>query len=268
MLSIKELVNYERCRRPVVTVIGKDTHMFGAGKNIGGFGPGGAGFGGWGGPGIGTEWGGADSGGPKSSDGWGDGPGFGGAAGPDRPGAGGPFKKAAVVAGLLLDGPADAAEVAKRLSTYSHGAVQPPTERVELLLAVMAGKGVVTLDNGVATLTELGRNLLAWRGVNADTARALLAQAEKFGDVFKIRRELKATADLARTITWTGTDEQKKVLKKARALILSAINEAKRALHESLAAEANEHSAGEHTAAVLSDDELRALRAILAKLAA
>ena len=188
--------------------------MFGAGK-FGGFGPGGPGFGGWGGPGIGGEWGGFGA--PGAGDGWGGGPGFGGPGGPERPGFGGPFKKAAVVAVLLLDGPADAAEVVKRLSKASHGAVKPPKERVELLLAVMAGKGVVTLDDGEATLTELGRNLLAWRGINSDTARALLAQAEKFGDVFKIRRELKATADLARTITWTGTDEQKKTLKKARA---------------------------------------------------
>ena len=220
--------------------------MFGAGK-FGGFGPGGfggPGFGGWGGPGIG------------------------GAGGPDRPGFGGPFKKAAVVGGLLLDGPADAAEVVKRLAKASHGVVKPPKERVELLLAVMAGKGVVTLDNGEATLTELGRNLLAWRGINADTARALLAQAEKFGDVFKIRKELKATADLARTITWTGTDEQKKTLKKARASILAAITEAKRSLHESLAADAHDHSGTEHSPALLSDDELRELRTILAKLAA
>lgn len=241
--------------------------MFGAGK-VGGFDFGGAGFEGWGGPVSGAKWGGSGFGAAKSGGGWGDGPGFGGPGAADRPGFGGPFKKAAVVAGLLLDGPADAAEVAKRLSKYSHGAVQPPKERVELLLAVMAGKGVVTIDNGEATLTELGRNLLAWRGINADTARALLAQAEKFGDVFKIRRELKATADLARTITWTGTDEQKKALKKARASILTAITEAKRSLHESLAAETHEHSAAEHSAAALSDTELRELRNILAKLTA
>lgn len=239
--------------------------MFGAGK-FGGFSPGGTGFGGWGGPGIGGEWGGGGFGAPGAGDGWGGGSGFGGPGGPDRPGFGGPFKKAAVVAGLLLDGPADAAEVVKRLSKASHGAVKPPMERVELLLAVMAGKGVVTLDDGEATLTELGRNLLAWRGINADTARALLAQAEKFGDVFKIRRELKATADLARTITWTGTDEQKKTLKKARASILAAITEAKRSLHESLAAEAHGHSGAEHSSAALSDTELRELRSILAKL--
>ena len=224
---------------------------------MGGFVLGGTGFEGFDAPGVGADLNGAGFGGPKSSDGW-----------ADRPGSGGPFKKAAVVAGLLLEGPADAAEMVKRLSEYSHGAVQPPKDRVGLLLAVMAGKGVVTIDNGEATLTELGRNLLAWRGINADTARALLAQAEKFGDVFKIRRELKATADLARTITWTGTDEQKKALKTARASILTAITEAKRSLHESLAAGAHEHSATEHSAAMLSDAELRELRNILAKLTA
>lgn len=236
--------------------------MFGAGK-FGGFGPGGfggPGFGDFAGPGSGGDWGRGGFDGPGFGGGRGAGPGFGG------PGFGGPFKKAAVVAGLLLDGPADAAEVVKRLSKASHGAVKPPKDRVELLLAVLAGKGLVSLDNGEASLTELGRNLLAWRGINADTARALLAQAEKFADVVKIRRELKATADLARTITWTGTDEQKKTLKKAKASILAAITEAKRSLHESLAADAQDHAAPDHSPAALSDAELQGLRAILEKL--
>ena len=133
----------------------------------------------------------------------------------------------------------------------------------------MAGKGLVTLDKGEATLTELGRNLLAWRGINADTARAMLAQAEKFADVVKIRRELKATADLARTITWTGTDEQKKTLKEAKASILAAIKDAKRSLHEALAADTHEHAGHVHevhSPAALSDEELQQLRALLAKL--
>ncbi len=240
--------------------------MFGAGK-FGGFGPGGfgpgggpGGFGGPGGPGGPGGFGGfGGPGGPGFG-----GPGFGGGWG--GPGPGGPFKKAAVVAALLLDGPADAAEVVKRISKASHGAIKPPKERAELLLSVMAGKGVVTLDNGVATLTELGRNLLAWRGINADTARAMLAQAEKFADVVKIRRELKATAELARTITWTGTDEQKQTLKGAKASILAAIKEAKRSLHESLAADAPDHAATDQSPAALSDAELRELRSILAKL--
>ena len=230
--------------------------MFGAGK-FGGFGPGGMG-----GPGYSQGWGGGGFGGP----GWGGGPGFGGPGGPGGPGFGGPFKKAAVVGAMLLDGPADAAELVKRVSESTHGAIKPSRERAELLLAVMAGKGVVTLDNGEATLTELGRNLLAWRGVNADTARAMLGQAEKFADVVKIRRELKATAGLARTITWNGTDEQKKTLKKARASILAAITEAKRSLHESLAADAHDHAPTDQSTAALSAAELQELRTILAKL--
>lgn len=228
--------------------------MFGAEK-FGGLGLADREVGGWGAPGMDREWGGGGFGAP----------GFDGPGGFGRPGFGGKFKKAAVVAGLLLDGPADAAEVVKRLSKASHGAVKPPKERVELLLAVMAGKGVVTLDEGEATLTELGRNLLVWRGINADTARALLAEAEKFGDVFKIRRELKATAELARRITWTGTDEQKKTLKKARASILAAIKDAQRSLHHALAADGHDHEAEDQ--ATLTDDELRALRSLLAKLA-
>jgi hypothetical protein len=159
--------------------------------------------------------------------------------------------------------------VVKRLSKASNGAIKPPKDRAELLLSVLAGKGVVSLDDGVATLTELGRNLLAWRGINADTARALLKQAEKFSDVVKIRRELKATADLARTITWTGTDEQKQTLKKAKASILAAIKEAKRSLHEALAADAPDHEAKDHTPAApaaLTDAELQTLRTLLGKL--
>jgi len=117
-----------------------------------------------------------------------------------------------------------------------------------------------------AMLTELGRNLLAWRGINADTARALLAGAEKFADVIKIRRELKATAELARRITWTGTDEQKKTLKKARGSILAAVKEAQRSLHESLAADTHDHAGTDESPAALSDAELKELRAILAKL--
>ncbi len=240
--------------------------MFGAGQ-FGGLSLAGQGVGGWGGPGMGGEWGGGSWGAPGPDGGWGGGPGFEGPGGFGRPGFGGPFKKAAVVSALLLDGPADAAGVVKRLSKASHGAVKPPKERVELLLAVLAGKGVVTMDEGEATLTELGRNLLAWRGINADTARALLAEAEKFSDVFKIRRELKATAELGRRITWTGTDEQKKTLKAARASILAAVKDAQRSLHEALAADSLDEEAKDHAPATLTDDERQALRSLLAKLA-
>ena len=99
-----------------------------------------------------------------------------------------------------------------------------------------------------------------------DTARAMLGQAEKFADVVKIRRELKATAELARTITWTGTAEQKRTLKEARASILAAVKEAKRSLHESLAAEPADHDGAHDSAESLSAAELKELRTILAKL--
>lgn len=228
--------------------------MFGA-EQFGGFGPGGTEGGCGRGALLEAPWAGSSGVG---------GPGFGGGWG--GPGPGGPFKKAAVVAALLLDGPADAGEVVKRISKASHGAVKPPKERAELLLSMMAGRGVVSLDNGEATLTELGRNLLAWRGMNADTARAMLGEAEKFADVVKVRRELKATAELARTITWTGTSEQKRTLKEARASILVAVKEAKRSLHEALAAEPAHTGGAASSSSTLSDSEVAELRAILAKL--
>lgn len=180
-------------------------------------------------------------------------------------GPGGFLMKATAVAALLLDGPADAAGVVARIAAASGGAVAPPAERAELMLALMAGRGVVSLDNGEATLTELGRNLLALRGVNADTARAMLAQAAKFSDVVKIHRELKATGQLARTIAQTGTAAQKQTLNEARAAILTAITEAKRTLHESLATGGGEQPEPGDTAE-LSAAELAQLRSILAKL--
>lgn len=192
--------------------------------------------------------------------------GFNRSGGPAGPGFGGRFKKAAMAGALLLDGPADAAELVKRVSKASHGAITPPKQRAELLLTVMAGKGVVTLDDGEATLTELGRNLLAWRGINADGARAMLGQAEKFADVVKIRRELKATAGLARTIARDGTDDQRQTLKKARVSILAAITEAKRSLHESLAADAHARAETSEPTAAFSAADLQELRTILAKL--
>ncbi|GBG38138.1 hypothetical protein [Mycobacterium montefiorense] len=198
----------------------------------GGFG-GGFGFGGFGGPGFG--------GGPGGFGGWGKhgwghggpgGPGFGGGFGPGgRP----PLKRAAfVTAALLLDGPADAAQVVQRVSDATDGAVTPPQDIAELAIGLLAGRGVVTVDNGVATLTELGNNLLAWRGISSETAHAFLKRAGQFGDVFKIRRELFEIAGLARTITWTGTDEQKQQLAEARTRVLEALREAKKALHRVL----------------------------------
>ncbi|MGO9507754.1 MAG: hypothetical protein ACLPXZ_10550 [Mycobacterium sp.] len=187
------------------------------GPGFGGFG-GGPGFGGFGGPGSGGGFGGH---------GWG--PGGGGH------GRRGGLKRAAFgTAAMLLDGPADAAQVVQRVSDKTDGAITPPQEMAELAIGLLAGRGIVTVDDGVATLTELGRNLLAWRGINSDTAQAFLSRAAKFGDVFKIRRELFELAGLARTITWTGTDEQKQQLAETRTKVLEALTDAKKTLHRVL----------------------------------
>ena len=200
-------------------------------------------FGGFGGPGFGGPgFGGPGFGGPGfGGPGFG-GPGFGG-PGFGGPGAGGageggpgfaPFGKrgrhslkraAFVTAALLLDGPADAAQVVQRVSDATGGAFTPPQDLAELTIGILAGRGVVTVDAGVATLTELGRNLLAWRGISSETAHAFLGRAAKFGDVAKIRKELFEIAGLARTIAWTGTDEQKQKLATARTKVLEALTE-------------------------------------------
>jgi hypothetical protein len=209
----------------------------------------GGGFGGFGGPGFG----GFGSGGPGGfGGGWG---GFGGGGwdkhggghgGPGGPGLGGGFgpgrrhrlKRAAfVTAALLLDGPADAAQIVQRVVDATDGAFTPPQDVAELAIGLLAGRGVVTVDNGVATLTELGQNLLAWRGISSETAHAFLGRAAKFGDVFKIRRELFEVAGLARTITWTGTDEQKQQLAETRTKVLEALRDAKKTLHRVLASD-------------------------------
>jgi hypothetical protein len=206
--------------------------FFGGFGGFGGPGFGGPGFGGPGGFGGGGFGGG---GGGWGNHGWGHG-GPGGPGGPGfGPGGRPPLKRAAfVTAALLLDGPADAAQVVQRVSDATDGAITPPQEIAELAIGLLAGRGVVTVDNGVATLTELGNNLLAWRGVSSETAHAFLARAGQFGDVFKIRRELFEVAGLARTITWTGTDEQKQQLAEARTKVLDALREAKKTLHRVL----------------------------------
>ncbi|ORV82756.1 hypothetical protein AWC11_23325 [Mycobacterium interjectum] len=197
-------------------------------------------FGGFGGPGFGGPgFGGPGFGGGWTEKGWGQG-GFGGGPG-FKGGFGGghgrrPFLKRAafVTAALLLDGPADAAQIVQRVSDATEGAFTPPQDVAELAIGLLAGRGVVTVDNGVATLTELGRNLLAWRGISSETAHAFLGRAAKFGDAFKIRRELFEIAGLARTITWSGTDEQKQQLAETRTKVLEALTEAKKALHRVL----------------------------------
>ena len=145
------------------------------------------------------------------------------------------LKRAAfVTAAMLLDGPADAAQIVQRVSDATEGAFTPPQDLAELAIGLLAGRGMVTVDDGVATLTELGQNLLAWRGVSSETAHAFLGRAAKFGDAFKIRREMFEFAGLARTIAWTGTDEQKQQLAEARTKVLEALTEAKKALHRVL----------------------------------
>ncbi|MDT5090438.1 MAG: hypothetical protein QOG47_3145 [Mycobacterium sp.] len=194
---------------------------------FGGPGFGGPGFGGpgWGGPG-GQGWGG------PGGQGWGGhgGPGFGG------PGFGGRHKRVVVgTAALLLDGPANAEQLVQRVAEATDGAFAPPQEIVELAIGKLAGRGFVTVDDGVATLTELGRNVLQWKGISSESIHARLAHAGKFGDVAKIRWGLFELAGLARTIHWSGTDAQKEKLAEARAKVLTAITEAKKSLHAALA---------------------------------
>ncbi|WP_406817427.1 hypothetical protein [Mycobacterium sp. M23085] len=179
-------------------------------------------FGGFGGPGFG---------GPGFG-----GPGFGGpgAAPYGKKGRHGLKRAAFVTAALLLDGPADAAQVVQRVTDATGGAFTPPQDVAELAIGILAGRGVVTVDGGVATLTELGRNLLAWRGISSETAHAFLGRAAKFGDVVKIRKELFEIAGLARTIAWTGTEEQKQQLAETRTKVLEALTDARKALHRVL----------------------------------
>jgi hypothetical protein len=194
---------------------------------FGGPGFGGPGFGGpgFGGPGFGGPgWGGPGQGGQ----------GFGGHWG--RPGPGGRHKRLVVgTAALLLDGPANAEQIVQRVSDATDGAFAPPQEIVELAIGKLAGRGFVTVSDGVATLSELGRNVLQWKGISSESIHARLAQAGKFKDVAKIRWGLFELAGLARTIHWSGTDAQKEKLAEARAKVLTAITEAKQSLHGALA---------------------------------
>jgi hypothetical protein len=205
--------------------------MFGGGFS-GGPGWGGPGFGGpgFGGPGFG----GPGFGGPGfGGHGWG---GHGGHGGPGGPGFGGRHKRVVVgTAALLLDGPANAEQIVQRVSEATDGAFAPPQEIVELAIGKLAGRGFVSVEDGVATLTELGRNVLQWKGISSESIHARLAQAGKFKDVAKIRWGLFELAGLARTIHWSGTDAQKEKLAEARAKVLTAITEAKQSLHAALA---------------------------------
>ncbi|HXS85071.1 MAG TPA: hypothetical protein VN741_05465 [Mycobacterium sp.] len=196
------------------------------------FGGGFSGGPGWGGPGFGGPgFGGPGFGGPGFG-----GHGWGGHGGPGGPGFGGRHKRVVVgTAALLLDGPANAEQIVQRVSEATDGGFAPPQEIVELAIGKLAGRGFVTVDGGVATLTELGRNVLQWKGISSETIHARLAQAGKFGDVAKIRWGLFELAGLARTIHWSGTDAQKEKLAEARTKVLTAITEAKQSLHGALA---------------------------------
>jgi len=214
--------------------------MFGGGFS-GGPGWGGPGFGGhgWAGPGFGgggPGFGGPGFGGPGfGGHGFG-GHGWGGHGGHGGHGFGGPRKRVVVgTAALLLDGPANAAQIVQRVSEATDGALTPPEGIVELAIGHLAGRGFVTVSDGVATLTEQGTNVLAWKGVTSEGFHARLAQVAKFGDVIKIRWGLVELAGLARTIAWSGTDAQKAKLAEARTKVLTAITEAKKSLHSALA---------------------------------
>src|ERR1700761_2844600 len=192
---------------------------FSGGPGFGGPGFGGPGFGGpgFGGPGFGGQ-------------------GWGGHGGPGGRGFGGRHKRVVVgTAALLLDGPANAEQIVQRVSEATEGAFAPPQEIVELAIGKLAGRGFVSVDDGVATLTELGRNVLQWKGISSESIHARLAHAGKFKDVAQIRWGLFELAGLARTIHWSGTDAQKEKLAEARAKVLTAITEAKQSLHAALA---------------------------------
>src|SRR5574340_290531 len=196
-----------------------------------GFGFGGHGFGGHDCGEHGFGFGGHGFGGPGSGFG---GPDFGGHVfGFGGPGFG--LRRAAFgTLALLLDGPADAAQIVQRASDATGGALTPPHEVAELAIGLLAGRGLVTVDGGVATLSELGKNVLAWRGISSETAHAFLARAGQFSDVIKIRWGLYELAGLARKIFWSGTDAQKAKLADARSKVLAAITEANKSLHTAL----------------------------------
>ncbi|MDH6246379.1 hypothetical protein [Mycobacterium sp. OTB74] len=193
------------------------------------------GFGGpgFGGPGFGPGFGGPGFGGPGAC-----GPGFGGGFGP---GAGhhffkGRIKRAAIAtAALLQEGPATAEQLSQRVSDITDGAFTPPVDKVQFVLTLLSGRGVVTVEDGVATLTEFGEQLLTWRGITSETVEAFLGQVAKFGDVIKLRKDLFELAGLARTIKFTGNDTQKADLAAAVATLQAAVAEAKKALYRTLA---------------------------------
>ncbi|WP_232003320.1 hypothetical protein [Mycobacterium sp. 1465703.0] len=136
---------------------------------------------------------------------------------------------------ILLEGPASATQILERVNEATGGALNPPEHIVELAIGLLAARGFVSIDDGVATPTELGRSVLAWRGVTSESAAVFLKQAARFAEVFKLRTELFEVAGLARSIAWSGTEEQKATLSQVRIKVLDAVSEAKKELHLVLA---------------------------------
>jgi hypothetical protein len=157
------------------------------------------------------------------------GPGFGG-PGPDGP----HFGAVVGTAALLLDGRADATQIVEQVSEATGGVLTPPYEAAEAVLSLLAVHGTATISDGAATLTDLGRNLLARNRITSDGTRTFLAQAAKFDDLYQIRRHLFEIATLGRSIAWTGTETQKSTLAEGRRRLLEALAEIKQSLHGAL----------------------------------
>ncbi|MBY0440772.1 MAG: hypothetical protein K2Q25_01345 [Mycobacteriaceae bacterium] len=136
---------------------------------------------------------------------------------------------------MLLPGPADAALIVQRVSAATDGILQPPREAVELALGLLAGRDVVTVHDGVATLTELGHSLLSCHGISSETAQALLIRVAPFAEAMDFQRELFEFAGLATAIQHTGTDEQKQQVIDAKSSIRSAVQGGRQKLHRALA---------------------------------
>lgn len=168
------------------------------------------------------------------------GPGF-GPGGPGGPGFGpghGParlLKRAAMgTAAVLLDGPANAEQVVQRVSDNAGGTFTPPRDVAEIAIAKLAGRGWVTVDNGVASLTDEGREVLAKRGVTPETARLMQKRLGQFAEAKKIWTGMREIGGMARTIVWSGTEAQKATLAEVRRTLLAAVTDAKKTLHTSL----------------------------------
>lgn len=141
----------------------------------------GSGFGAFGGPGFG-------------------GPGFGGPGlGPGGPAGFGLRIKRAVTGSLLLDGPASAAQIVQRVSDATEGEILLPEPVVERVLERLAHKGVVTTEDGVATLTDFGRKVLAKRASPARRHRRSAPRSSPSSSTFS-----SSARDWRRSPAWRG----------------------------------------------------------------